>query len=772
MSLADAAVAGSAATVLGMGPDRVRDLLPILVAILVWAGVASGAARTATPRGGAGRWRGGAGRWRGRLGALGWAGVAVGATVLLGVLVRLAVARWQGFHVDEPFSLLGARAVAEHGWPVLPSGALYLHGVTLSYLLAPLVRLGLGDLADLGALRLASVAAGGAAVWLAGRIARDVAGDWGTGVLAAALVALDPASAIWSGRLRMYAPLQALTLALAWVFLRIVQDGPTRRRLAAVVVLFWAAVLTHVGAVLLWPAMVVVAWLLPVAEGGSVGGDGEVGGASRADRRELGVALGLCLLAPLAVVGANALVGPDRPGGDAALPFVGDHLLDLGRLRHPSLTAWTGLFGGTPLGHLMPTLVAVLSGMAAGGFLTHGRSGAASRPPGQGRTRAVGALLALYWVPIVAVALLVAEPQPRYLVHIHPLGLVLVALVAAELWRRVAPARPARRAAGPVLLRVGACLLALGTMADLAGGTWLLRAKASDADYAAAADYVAARRGADDLVVTAMPVAAYLELGGTEHMLFLAGPADGDRVARYTLVDVDGGTIDRWVGADAVTSTDALCRVLAAHPGTWVVVDRVRLNADWAFAGPMAVVLEEATRTVWRGPGGVLVLRARPLDTWPLAARRRCPRDLEGPAAPNADGRPPKFPLSVGRAVGGMVAVELAPFGRDLEGYGGDHERRSPVSPIIFDEADRWSDVGVGRRQPRYTPRSCPRVRRIGWRMGKPPAGKPLGGRRPGSRSRPASCRLAERAVGDRAATRRARPSAGVAGERRAGRRA
>jgi hypothetical protein len=92
----------------------------------------------------------------------GWSGdviVLFALTVLAGV-PRIGAARALPLHVDEPNTLLAAQMVAEQGLPVLPSGVLYLHGATQSYLLALLVRFGWGNVADLGLHRLTSVVAG------------------------------------------------------------------------------------------------------------------------------------------------------------------------------------------------------------------------------------------------------------------------------------------------------------------------------------------------------------------------------------------------------------------------------------------------------------------------------------------------------------------------------------------------------------------------------------------------------------------------------------
>ncbi len=102
--------------------------------------------------------------------------VVLAVILAIGLLMRLTASERLSPHVDEPASVLAAHMVAQRGVPILPSGTLYLHGATLSYLLAPLVWLGFGDLEDLAALRLVSVVAGLVAVFLTYRIGHLVTG--------------------------------------------------------------------------------------------------------------------------------------------------------------------------------------------------------------------------------------------------------------------------------------------------------------------------------------------------------------------------------------------------------------------------------------------------------------------------------------------------------------------------------------------------------------------------------------------------------------------
>ena len=80
--------------------------------------------------------------------------------LLTGLLLRVSSAERLSSHVDESASVMAAQMVADKGVPVFPSGTLYLQGATISYLLAPVVKLGYGGLEDLTTLRMLSVIAG------------------------------------------------------------------------------------------------------------------------------------------------------------------------------------------------------------------------------------------------------------------------------------------------------------------------------------------------------------------------------------------------------------------------------------------------------------------------------------------------------------------------------------------------------------------------------------------------------------------------------------
>ncbi len=552
--------------------------------------------------------------------------VVVGVVLAVGLLVRLTASERLSPHVDEPASVLAAHMVAERGVPILPSGTLYLHGATLSYLLAPFVWLGFGDLEDLAVLRLVSVLAGVTAVFLTYRIGRLVTGAaWG-GAFAAALVAIDPVSVQWSGHVRMYALLQALTLALVWILFRLVvrpEDVPPRHLPAALVVTFWLATFTHVGAALLWPPLLVLALLI-------------YGRTLLGVRRDVTLSLGLCLLAPLVLTVLGRVVGPpnlDATGSTPFLSFAGAGVLDPGQILRPSLQVWRGLFGNGPFSGLMPTMVAMLSGLIIGRDLLQ-TVPPASAASGDHR-RFAGVLLACYWLPILLLATFTSEDGGRYLLNVHPLGFVLVALAIVGLLESARDVATGGQEFGWVPRAAAVvCVVLL-----VVHGSMRLRDRLAQPvvgpGHVAALTEVAARRQPGDRVIVSLPPVAYLALGGREDLVFLAGHEESARTRRYTRLAPDGRFLDYWTGTDSIVTTAGLCAELTSSPGSWIVVDEHRLKQTWAYAGPMATVIRGATTEKFRDGSGALVLRSRPSASWSDGARRVC----EWPAAgPTLDG--------------------------------------------------------------------------------------------------------------------------------------
>lgn len=366
-----------------------------------------------------------------------WVPVALGALIIAAFLFRLAAAERLSSHVDEAASVMAAQMVADKGAPVFPSGTLYLQGATLSYILGPVIKLGYGGLDDLLPLRLLSVVLGTAAVYVAYRLGRTITGSSAAGFVVALLVAVDPVSVRWGGMVRMYAPLQFLSLIVVWLYLRSLLRPPVRRELAVMVGVFWLGVFTHIAIVLFLPGMMIGAWLV-------------YGRALLDRRRDLASALVACGGAPVVMLGLNKLFAPTDKAESASLPgvsFVGDFLFSFNQLLHPTLKSWTLLFSYADIGRIVPALILGASCVLAG---RHFLGEPGHRPLTIQRKRVVATLFLLYWLPIAAVAAVATEQNERYLLHIHPIGLALLTLLAYELVASPAPAlasRPVRSGA-------------------------------------------------------------------------------------------------------------------------------------------------------------------------------------------------------------------------------------------------------------------------------------------------------------------------------------
>lgn len=510
------------------------------------------------------------------------------AVVLAGCAFRIVAAERLTPHVDEAASVLAAHAVAERGVPVLPSGTVYFQGATLSYLLAPFVWLGYGDLSDLVVMRSVSVIAGTIAVYLVYRLGVAATGANRVGILAALFVAMDPLSVQWSGHVRMYGLLQALTIAFVWLLIATVA-APSPRQFLGLVAVFWAAIFTHIEFALLWPVIALVGLLVWRA-------------SSRRDRWRWVMALATTALAPVTLLVLNGILGSASVNTGAAkhaspIGFVGDHLLaplalirnlrhdiDFSLMLHMNNIVW-----------YVPGIVVALATVVAAWCWRR----LADNHAGRRQRLNVAILLACYWVPITGVGLFSKSPKERYLLHVHLIGYVLLAAAIAG-W--VGNGRGGWRRSG-----VGALVIAMLAV----GLGWRLDDPVVHADHVAATEYVADHRQDDELVIVALPAVAGLLLDDQHQLYFLAGSQNRSRAERLTRT-TDAGLVDYWMGVPAIVSAERLDTLLRENPGAWLVVDRDRLAADWAYRGEIAETIEMRTEPVFEAAGGALVLRVPP----------------------------------------------------------------------------------------------------------------------------------------------------------------
>ncbi|HEV2128518.1 MAG TPA: hypothetical protein VGR22_07870, partial [Thermomicrobiales bacterium] len=518
---------------------------------------------------------------------------SVTAAIVLGVLVRLVAALTLSPHVDEPASVLAAHVVAERGLPLLPSGTPYFQGLTLSYLLQPFVWLGIGGIEHLHLMRLVLVLAGAVTLYLCYRLALVVTGDPRVGVVMATLVALDPVSVQWSAHVRMYGLLQPLTLALAWAWIVFLRGNTGWRQVALVAGIYWAAVFTHVGASLLAPAMAVAAFVL---------------WRWQVFRRwRLMVTLTIAALGPMLLLALNELFGTaNEPVRESSsLPFfVGANLLaPLTEITHP-VEEWTArLTAGITLYWMMPVIIVGVSTLIGARYLLR-------RGTGDDTRAAVAALLALYWLPLLAVVLLTASRKVRYIVHLHVLGYLFLAVLLVALLHQTVTLRGDSRLR---LLARHAAIIGIVT-AVVAGLGWRLENRVVQPDYNQAMAYVADRHQPGEPVIVTLPPVGYLTMdeSNRDDLYFLAGSAGWTRADRYTRWDEDGRLIDYWIGADSIVSTRMLDEMLATHDNAWVIADRDRLEDDWTSTTAIERVIRESMFPVYASDGGAVVYRTLP----------------------------------------------------------------------------------------------------------------------------------------------------------------
>ena len=355
-----------------------------------------------------------------------WVPLAMILLIAFAFQFRFAAAQHLSSHIDESASVLAATMVAEKGYPLFPSGTLYLQGATISYSLAPMIKFGWGDLGNLLPLRMFSVFVGTIAVFFAFLLGKTITRSSSVGFFAALVLAIDPVSVRWGGMVRMYALLQLLALIVIWLFVRGLQRPPKRRDLIIMVIVFWFGVFTQIAMFLLIPPMAAIAFL---THGRDLLGK----------RRDVTAALLACCGAPALMMGLNSLIAPSDERVSSSIPgisFVGDFLFSADQLMHPTAKSFVLLFSYSEFGIFIPLIIVLSSALLIGRFFL-GEAGFV--PYVSERKRILGALLLIYWFPILVVGAIATEQNERYLLHVQPIGLILVVLVAYDFMKHPFP---------------------------------------------------------------------------------------------------------------------------------------------------------------------------------------------------------------------------------------------------------------------------------------------------------------------------------------------
>jgi hypothetical protein len=548
-----------------------------------------------------------------------WVFVAACALVtLLALILRVVTSRRAWVQIDEPSSLLAIRMVAEKGYPLFPSDVLYLQGAIFSYLAAPLAWVLDGD-ALLDAAQALSLALGLVVVPVAMVLVRYLTTSTVAASLTGLLIVGDPNLIAWGITLRPYGLLAGITILVSYCFVKLMAEGKdatvaTVRAITWIPVLAVLGTFTHIGFWLVVPAMALIgliAW-----------------NQSLLTHNRIILRYGATVLAaPLAflLLGRYTGIGNGTGGAATGASFVGSHLFSLSRVAETPVIRWeiwSNNFGHGLFHESLPLLITLCSGILIFRALA---------PAGDDRQPTGGVVVVLiHWITILMVGVFVVyDPQPRYLVHILPLGYAILGVAAASLWR--AAKEHAWMARGSIRLALAAIVImpSLANAASAAG--WRLGVAGHDADYWDITRWVGNHYEAGQYVITSLPPAAafwFPQEVIEEQMYFLAGPDGRNRTERYSRIMEDGRRGDYWLGTPPISSIDALCRVLDAHAGNaWIIVDSARLEAPWAYKGEMADVINGSSSIRHKGDGRSLALFVKPVWRWDRDLTHACTED-------------------------------------------------------------------------------------------------------------------------------------------------
>jgi hypothetical protein len=185
-----------------------------------------------------------------------------------------------------------------------------------------------------------------------------------------------------------------------------------------------------------------------------------------------------------------------------------------------------------------------------------------------------------------------------------------------------------------VLALVAVLIVAAILIYDMAGLNDLRTDPITGVDYVPIAGYVAARHKPGEAILAALPAPAFLAVDSTDDLIFLSSPLNRKRAQRYTRLTVDGRYLDYWTGSDSVVDVAGLCNTLLTAPKVWVVIDASRLEADWAYLGPMADVITGLTYVQYYDESGSQVRRLAPLPARDPFAESICSAAQTGQPLP------------------------------------------------------------------------------------------------------------------------------------------
>jgi len=527
-----------------------------------------------------------------------WPTIVLFSLILAGFALRLLYLTTTHPFFDEYTTVLAARQILRQGWPVLPSGLFYEHGLLATYLMAPFTALFIN--APLAAwqpahwglmlARWPSLLVSAATIPLIYRVGRRMFAPAGSapaaaiGLLAAGLFAFSPEGMVWGGRARMYALavfLVLLTVYLAWR--GAAYPAPARYRWLALAALL-AALLTQFGALMLVPPLLVA--MLSIGWFTRRGRVWFWRPSILAEGAALAAIIGLAVLVkrlgqPL---GAPAL---GETGSDNLLP----ELAGVVTYQTTFYFTWadTETFLARQFGvahHLGLALLAV-AGLAAALVIY------IARRKIQLPLRSGPIFLGLIFGLIVLQMVTLLEPfrrNPRYIVMYLPLFYLIAAGSIFYLLQLALP-----RLRPPVSAFAALALVGL----FVAAGWNDLRAAylTPEPAYERAFAKIYADWQPGDALLTMNTPAAELYLGQVDGFT-------AQNNADQFLLQTAAGPVDRWMGAPWVATAADFTAALNRYPRVWFVTDTIRQPVY--FRGDWQAVVNSQFEPVWTGDNALL----------------------------------------------------------------------------------------------------------------------------------------------------------------------
>lgn len=475
--------------------------------------------------------------------------------LLIGFWLRLLFLIGNVYYGDEFISMLAAKMVAEQGWPLLPSGLFYDHGLLYSLISGVFIAL-LGFSEQVARWPVLWVGVLTIAVYYA--VGRRLFASPLTGIIAAILITFDTNMMKWGVWARMYALAHLFVLlVLAGLLVSVFQRPSPRGRYLTL--LFLAGMLfSHSLTFLLLPplALLLLTFTLVYRRDWLAGRDVWVQGL-----------IGILIVAVALTIVAGGQVGstislqdqdqsalslPDQIGflqGFFRIDIDEDHYESLFNYFQEPAYRWLLYLIGLSLLFSLYRLIRRTATFADIAFLFI-------------------TLLPLLLIFEMGTLLTEEWRQSRYMYFLTlPAFMLLSAESLSRLLRGLLfwltrPAVPLRL---QTALRGTLPLLAAGSVAIAWGSpTWKLATTRATGDYDTAYDFVQEQWQPGDRIMTEHPAAGYLYMEQVDYY--------ANQTSAKVLDEAEFAPLDRYTGSPLIETVESLNAALGAGERVWLVV--------------------------------------------------------------------------------------------------------------------------------------------------------------------------------------------------------